>query len=176
MRAKIRFGTAEDAELLAELGAKTFYDAYVPDLPPQMVADFLPEIFSLALQTAELADPGTIFLIAEINKEPAGYAMLNERPSPEGLADKRAIMLPRIYLHQISTGKGVGSMLMQACLDESERRGFEVIWLGVWEKNVRAQAFYRKWGFVEFGAEDFQFGPELQTDLLFFRQLSEGCA
>jgi ribosomal protein S18 acetylase RimI-like enzyme len=61
---------------------------------------------------------------------------------------------------------------MHACIDEAERRGFEAIWLGVWNQNVRAQVFYRKWGFEQFGIEDFQFGEEIQTDLLFFRPLS----
>lgn len=172
MTTRIRFGTADDAQLLTDLGARTFYDAYTPDIPAQIVADFLPEIFSLALQTAELADPGTIFFLAEINGEAAGYAMLSEGTTPDELVDKRAIKLPRIYLNQAATGHGLGSKLMQACLDEAGRRGFEVIWLGVWDKNVRAQRFYQRWGFVKFGAEEFQFGPERQIDLLFFRPIS----
>jgi GNAT superfamily N-acetyltransferase len=168
----IRYGKAEDAQMLADIGAETFYDAYVPDIPAQHVADFVAAIFSPEIQSAELADPATTFLIAEIGKETAGYAMLSENASPEALAGKRAIKLPRIYLRQIFIGRGVGSALMQACIDEAERRGFEAIWLGVWNQNVRAQVFYRKWGFEQFGIEDFQFGEEIQTDLLFFRPLS----
>jgi ribosomal protein S18 acetylase RimI-like enzyme len=168
---RIRYGTAEDAQLLAEIGAETFYDAYVPDIPAKMVADFVAENFSLEIQTAELADPGTTFLIAEIGEETAGYAMLCEDSPPEALVGKRAIKLPRIYLRQTFIGQGVGSMLMQACIDEAERHGFEAIWLGVWDQNDRAQGFYRKWGFEQFGSEAFQFGEEMQTDLLFYRHL-----
>jgi ribosomal protein S18 acetylase RimI-like enzyme len=63
-------------------------------------------------------------------------------------------------------GKGVGAPLMRACLEEAARRGYDAIWLGVWERNERAQEFYRKWGFEEAGTQAFQLGAEMQTDLL----------
>lgn len=168
---RIRYGTAEDAELLAEMGATTFYDAYVPDIPAQQVADFVAETFSPEILTAELANPANLFLIAEVGQDAAGYAMLSEGSSPQGLGGKRAIKLPRIYLRQRFIGQGVGSVLMRACLEEGEQRNYEAVWLGVWEANERAIGFYRKWGFEQFGSEAFQFGEEMQTDLLFFRPI-----
>ena len=38
------------------------------------------------------------------------------------------------------------------------------LWLGVWEHNLRAIAFYRKCGFVQCGAQPFLLGTDLQTD------------
>jgi len=35
---------------------------------------------------------------------------------------------------------------MEACLTESKGRGCDTLWLGVWEKNGRAIAFYREVG------------------------------
>ena len=49
--------------------------------------------------------------------------------------------------------------------------GCDVVWLDVWEKNLRAIAFYRKWGFIEVGEQTFQLGDDLQQDLLMARAL-----
>jgi ribosomal protein S18 acetylase RimI-like enzyme len=61
---------------------------------------------------------------------------------------------------------------MQACLTEAESAGCDLIWLGVWEHNPRAIGFYRKWGFRQVGAQRFQLGAELQTDLVMARQVA----
>jgi ribosomal protein S18 acetylase RimI-like enzyme len=66
----------------------------------------------------------------------------------------------------------VGAALMQACIDEARRRGHKTLWLGVWEHNPRAQAFYRKWNFVEIGTHVFHLGNDPQTDLLMQRTIS----
>jgi diamine N-acetyltransferase len=66
---------------------------------------------------------------------------------------------------------GVGAMLMQACLDEAVKQGCDTVWLDVWEPNVRARAFYRKWGFIEVGTQLFQLGSDLQHDLILQRSI-----
>jgi ribosomal protein S18 acetylase RimI-like enzyme len=76
------------------------------------------------------------------------------------------VKLVRIYAGKARIGKGMGTALMRACLDEAASRGCDTIWLGVWERNERAQEFYRKWGFEEAGTQAFQLGAEMQTDLL----------
>ena len=45
------------------------------------------------------------------------------------------------------------------------------IWLGVWEKNLRALSFYRKNGFVAFDKHIFKLGNDIQTDILMKIQL-----
>ena len=62
--------------------------------------------------------------------------------------------------------KGVGPALMQACMDIAKELKKSVIWLGVWEKNSRAIAFYQKWGFEKFGEHIFPIGDDPQTDWL----------
>ena len=46
------------------------------------------------------------------------------------------------------------------------------MWLGVWEFNPRAQAFYEKYGFYEVGRHIFQLGSDPQTDLLMQKDLN----
>ena len=45
------------------------------------------------------------------------------------------------------------------------------VWLGVWERNARAQAFYGKYGFRPVGTHVFMFGDEPQTDEIWMRPL-----
>jgi ribosomal protein S18 acetylase RimI-like enzyme len=45
-------------------------------------------------------------------------------------------------------------------------RGAETLWLGVWERNDRARAFYAKCGFTGAGEHIFLFGTDPQTDLV----------
>ena len=75
----------------------------------------------------------------------------------------------RLYAGREFIGKGVGAALMRRCLDEAARLECDVIWLGVWEHNKRAQDFYRRWKFTDAGSHIFQVGSDAQTDLLMQR-------
>jgi ribosomal protein S18 acetylase RimI-like enzyme len=60
---------------------------------------------------------------------------------------------------------------MRELLEAARGAGHETMWLGVWEHNERALAFYRKWGFEVVGEHIFQVGDDPQNDLLMVRQL-----
>jgi len=165
----IRYATAADAALLAEVGARTFYDSFAADNTPENMAAYLAASFSPEKQASELSEPGTVFLIAEVEGTTAGYAKLRASPSLPGITGERPLELVRIYSLKEWIGNGIGPALMQACLQEAEKRGCDTLWLDVWEQNVRARAFYRKWGFVEVGTNSFQLGDDLQNDLLMQR-------
>lgn len=89
----------------------------------------------------------------------------------ESVTGDKPIEVVRLYVSQASLGSGVGAALMQACIDEARRRGYKTLWLGVWEHNARAQAFYRKWNFTEIGTHIFQLGDDPQTDILMQRSV-----
>ena len=54
---------------------------------------------------------------------------------------------------------------------QARRRGARELWLGVWERNARAQAFYRKCGFEKVGTQIFVVGTDPQTDHVMMRNL-----
>ena len=58
---------------------------------------------------------------------------------------------------------------MRACLDEAQQAGHETIWLGVWERNERAKAFYHKNCFMDVGSHVFMLGTDAQTDRILVR-------
>lgn len=170
-RIAIRIGTAADNSLLAEMGARTFADTFAVDNTPENMAAYLTASFSPEKQAAELADPSTVFLIAEIEGAAVGYARLRQGQPPAAIAGGRPIEIVRLYAVKEWIGRGVGSRLMQACLEHATEIGCDTIWLDVWEHNPRARAFYRKWGFAKVGTQAFQLGGEAQTDILMQRQL-----
>lgn len=165
----IRRANEADAALLAELGARTFSETFAADNRPEDLASYLAESFSAARQAAELADSSSTFLIAEVGGIAAGYAKLHAGEPEKGIEGAKPVELVRLYVLQEWLGRGVGAELMSACLDEARRAGHETIWLGVWEHNARAQAFYRKWGFRAVGDHVFLLGSDPQRDILMER-------
>lgn len=168
----IRRGKAEDARLLAELGARTFAETFAADNTPENMAAYLASAFNAEQQAAELADPRCLFQIAETNGVAVGYAMLRSGNALDSVNGDKPIELVRLYVSRESLGSGVGSTLMQTCIGQANQRGYKTLWLGVWEHNQRAQAFYRKWNFHEVGAHVFQLGDDPQTDILMQRSIS----
>lgn len=168
---EIRHGTVEDAELLSELGARTFTETFAADNTEEDLAEYIATSFNVAQQTAELEDLASTFLIAEVDGRAAGYAKLHGGAPEKGVEGANPIELVRLYVSREWLGRGLGQQLMRACLDEARQFGHETIWLGVWERNERAQAFYRKWNFRPFGEHMFQLGADLQRDILMARRV-----
>ncbi len=169
----IRQATTDDAKLLADLSYTTFWDAFAhhPKNAPDDLTHYMRQAFNVDQIAAELADPASIFLIASIDDKPAGYAKLINDSIEEGVTAENPVELSRLYSHQEYLGRGVGQNLMDACLERSRRDGRDVMWLGVWEFNPRAQRFYEKNGFQVVGRHTFQLGADPQIDLLMQRDL-----
>jgi ribosomal protein S18 acetylase RimI-like enzyme len=74
--------------------------------------------------------------------------------------------LERIYSVKEQIGKGVGAELIKASIKEARDKGFDCLWLGVWDKNERAIKFYEKWGFKKVGSHVFMLGKDVQNDLI----------
>lgn len=165
----VRRASTEDAKVLAELGAQTFIETFAKDNAPEDMAVYLAASFSVERLTVELADPPAIFFIAEVEGRAAGYAKIHSGEVSDGVEGERPIELVRLYVLQEWLGRGVGQALMQRCIDEARALGFQTIWLGVWEHNGRAQAFYRKWNFYEVGEHIFQLGSDPQRDIVMQR-------
>src|SRR5947209_7747435 len=145
----IRRATVDDASLLADLGARTFYETFAVDNTPEDMAAYLAASFSPALQAKEITDPNTTLLIAEIDGIAAGYAKLELSAAPSCITGPNPVELSRLYVLREFIGSGVGAALMGYCISEAKRAGSATMWLGVWEKNERARRFYNRGGFQE---------------------------
>ena len=169
----IRQAVAEDATILTDLAYQTFWDAFAhhPKNAPDDLNHYMRQAFSIEQLTAELEDPKNSFLVAEIGGELAGYSKIVFDNIEPGVIAEKPVELARLYSHQKFLGQGVGQTLMDACIERARDAGCDVMWLGVWEFNPRAQAFYQKYGFREVGKHVFQLGSDPQTDLLMQRDL-----
>jgi diamine N-acetyltransferase len=162
----IKEATAADAALIAELSRQTFYDAFAADNTKANMDKFMNETFTREKLMQEVGAPGNIFLLAYEGGEAVGYVRMRDTNNPKLFEEGMAIEIARIYAAQTSIGKGVGSALMQRCIDIARQKNARVIWLGVWENNHKAISFYKKWGFSPFGDHVFMLGDDPQTDLL----------
>ena len=167
----IRCARIKDANLLAELGARTFAETFTEDNTSEDMAAYLATSFNIEQLTAELTDPLSTFFIAEVDGNAAGYAKIHSGEPLGGVEGHKPIELVRLYVSRKWLGRGVGQALMQRCLNEAREMGFQTIWLGVWEHNSRALAFYRKWDFHEVGEHIFQLGSDPQRDILMQRAI-----
>ena len=168
----IRYATIADAKMLSELGAKTFRDTFARANTRENMQSYLKASFSPDIQLRELYEPDFIFLIAESEGSPIGYAQLVMDSRDESIKGARPIEVRRIYASQEYLGKGVGKELMKATIEEARQRGCDCIWLGVWEKNKRAIAFYKRWGFRVVGSHTFALGEDPQNDFVMELALS----
>jgi diamine N-acetyltransferase len=83
-----------------------------------------------------------------------------------------AVELQRFYADRSVHGTGLTMRLMQYALDAACELGGRYAWLGVWERNVRAMAFYRKAGFDEIGCTRYVVGSDRQVDRVYLASLS----
>jgi diamine N-acetyltransferase len=160
----IRLAVPDDAAALAELGARTFRDAFEADNTPEDLALYLASSYGPDLQSAELRNAGMVTLLVEDEGRLAGYAQLRDGPFPACVAGPRPIELLRFYIERAWQGRGLAQQLMAATINAAAGRGAGTVWLSVWERNHRAQAFYRKCGFEDRGAKEFILGKDRQTD------------
>ncbi len=170
---KIRRAVSEDAAMLAELSYQTFWDAFHehPKNAPADMAEYMKTAFSVEQTRREIDEENSIFLIAAIENEAAGYAKITFGSLENEITAEKPIELNRLYLHQKFLGTGVGQKLMDECFQIAKENDCDVMWLGVWEYNPRAQAFYKKYGFREVGRHIFQLGSDPQIDLLMQRKI-----
>src|SRR5438552_8648539 len=110
----VRQATRNDAKLLTDLSYTTFWDAFAhhPKNAPDDLAHYMRQAFNIDQLAVELADTNSIFLIAEIEGKPAGYAKLIVDHIEPGVTADRPVELNRLYSHQEYIGKGVGQNLM----------------------------------------------------------------
>ena len=177
MTIAIREASIDDAPALSQLGAATFRETFEGTNTPEDMAQYLAEAFTPEQQAAEIGDPAATVLLAEHSGESGvvalvGYAHLVSGPAPEAVRGPAPLELKRLYVASAWHGRGVAQALMDASIDAARARGAQTIWLGVWERNPRAVAFYAKYGFARVGEHTFVLGADAQTDWLLARPVA----
>ena len=165
----IRKAEPRDALRLAQLAESTFRDTFAAVNTAEDMALHCRSYYGEALQAAEIASPQGMTLVSEAGQQLVGYAQLRWGRAPACVSARAPGEIQRLYVASDWHGKGVARELMDACIESLVRRGSDVVWLGVWERNHRAIAFYRKFGFVAVGDHVFPLGRDPQRDIVMAR-------
>ena len=160
----IRRAVASDAAALAAFGARIFIETFGPENRPEDIDAYVTKTYGVAQQGTEIDDPQIVTLLVESNGALIGFAQLR--------AERDAVEIARFYVDRSWQGRGVARQLMDACFATARDGRAARIWLGVWEKNLRAIAFYEKCGFHDIGSHPFVLGSDLQTDRLMEVQIT----
>lgn len=163
----ISSGLPSEASELASFAALTFTETFGADNRPEDLRVHLAASFGIAQQTRELLDPGEVTLLARQGMTLIGFAQVRRKSPPPGITLDRPVELHRFYVARSAHGSGIAQQLMRAVHDTAAQFGARQLWLGVWERNPRAIAFYKKTGFVDVGSTDFHVGADRQTDRVF---------
>ncbi|MBO9154427.1 GNAT family N-acetyltransferase [Chitinophaga sp. GCM10012297] len=166
---------AQEADLpaLAMLEARTFRETFSDVYNAQDLEEFLSTKKNLPAITAEWSSPGTQYFILRHEGQEAGFIKLNLHRQPDNgtLLPEPVMELEKIYVLGAYFGKGLGKILMEHAIAVARENFVRTIWLGVWEHNLRALAFYKKEGFSQFGEHQFSVGRQTDRDLLLAKVL-----
>lgn len=163
----VRRAGLSDAAALAELAARTFAETFAADNSAEDLNAHLRSAYGVAQQSAEIANPDEVTLLAHRGADLIGFAQVRRGPAPSCVTVEHPIELHRFYLARSAHGTGAAAPLMQAARAAAEGLGGQHLWLGVWERNPRAVAFYVKSGFAKVGSHVFVVGSDRQTDWVF---------
>ncbi|OYU97283.1 MAG: hypothetical protein CFE21_03040 [Bacteroidetes bacterium B1(2017)] len=151
--------------LLAELGSSTFYEAFGKFHTQSDMDAYTSKTYNLKAMEANLTASDISYFVSYDSKKDLGYIKLLHDVKIEGLIGK-TMELEKIYIRQEAYGTGVANALMEKAIEESNTAKCQNLFLGVWNENVRALAFYKKWGFEIFSTRTFQLGDTLCNDYL----------
>jgi GNAT superfamily N-acetyltransferase len=163
----VRLATPDDAATLAAISLKTFVDAFAAENRAEDMEAYTSAAFGESQQRRELETTGIVTLLGENDGEAIAYAQLRRTPG----ATYGDVELARFYVDRSYHGRGAAQSLMDAVIVHARTFGGTRLWLGVWERNLRAIAFYRKNGFVQCSTQPFLLGSDLQTDWVMNRTL-----
>ncbi|MFJ7727536.1 GNAT family N-acetyltransferase [Neobacillus sp. NPDC097160] len=161
----------EDSRKLQEISYETFNDTFRHQNSPENMNAYLERAFNLEQLEKELSNISSQFFFVYFNHEVAGYLKVNTNDAQTEEMGDESLEIERIYIKNKFQKHGLGKYLLNKAMEIAMDRNKMKIWLGVWEKNENAIAFYKKMGFVQTGAHSFYMGDEEQIDFIMTKTL-----
>lgn len=156
----------EDAQEVAAIGRETYRQTFEGHYDADVMAQYLDQAFDPDAVARELAHPQSDFWLLETRGHVAGYLKMNRGPAQTEAPEEGGIEIERIYLLRAFQGQGLGRALFDRAMDFARACESRFIWLGVWENNHAALAFYHSMGFETVGTHDFRMGEVVDTDYI----------
>jgi ribosomal protein S18 acetylase RimI-like enzyme len=166
MTINIKKCTLEDSGKLQEISYETFNETFKHQNSPENMNAYLERAFNLKQLEKELSNSSSYFFFVYFNNEVAGYLKVNSNDAQSEEMGDESLEIERIYILNKFQKHGLGKYLLNKAMEMAMEQNKKKIWLGVWEKNENAIAFYKKMGFVQTGAHSFYMGDEEQMDFI----------
>lgn len=163
--------TLEDLRKLQEVSYETFNETFKHQNSPENMNAYLERAFNLKQLEKELSNISSQFFFVYFNNEVAGYLKVNTNDAQSEEMGDESLEIERIYIKNKFQKHGLGKYLLNKAMEIAMEHNKKKIWLGVWEKNENAIAFYKKMGFVRTGAHSFYMGDEEQMDIIMTKTL-----
>ncbi|SEM51511.1 Ribosomal protein S18 acetylase RimI [Mesobacillus persicus] len=171
MTISIKKCTLEDLLILQKISYETFNDTFKDQNSPENMDAYMERAFNLGQLEKELANFSSEFFFVYLHNEVAGYLKVNTNGAQSEEMGDDSLEIERIYIKNIFQKHGLGKHLLHKAMELAMEGNKHKIWLGVWEKNENAIAFYERMGFVQTGAHSFYMGDEEQTDFIMEKTL-----
>lgn len=166
MPVTIKSVTSQQLAELQEISIATFDETFKAENSAEDMADYHRTANSQEQLAKELATPGAFFYFLYDNEELAGYLKVNVNEAQTEAKGPDYLEIQRVYIRQAFKRRGFGTLLLNKALTVAKEQGKSKVWLGVWEHNYKAQAFYETLAFKQTGAHDFWLGTDKQTDFI----------
>lgn len=151
---------------LTWISRKTFIDAFEKQNNPHDFETYIKEAFNPEVIKKQLLATNSSFYYIENYGQWVGYLKLNENDAQSDVKDHTAMELERIYVLEKYQGKQIGKWMLEQAIHIARTMQKKYLWLGVWEQNIRAIEFYKRYGFQIFGTHPYFVGKDKQTDWL----------
>lgn len=163
--------TLEDSRKLQEISYETFNETFKHQNSPESMNAYLERAFNLKQLEKELSNIFSQFFFVYFNNEVAGYLKVNTNDAQSEEMGDESLEIERIYIKNKFQKHGLGKYLLNKAMEIAMERNKKKIWLGVWDKNENAIAFYKKMGFFQTGVHSFYMGDEEQIDFIMTKKL-----
>ncbi|WP_414842091.1 GNAT family N-acetyltransferase [Enterococcus saccharolyticus] len=163
--------TVNDLKTLQEISFETFNDTFAKQNSPENMNAYLDNAYTDEKLTTELQTPHSTFFFLYKDDELAGYLKVNTDEAQTEAIAVNALEIERIYIRSTHKRQGLGRYLIDQACNLAVKKGKETIWLGVWEHNQPARAFYQTMGFVRQGQHSFFMGDDEQTDFIMVKNV-----
>lgn len=171
MSVKLKKCSHEDLKILQIISIETFNDTFKDQNSPENMKAYLESAFHSKQLEKELSTVSSQFFFVYFNHEVAGYLKVNTNEAQSEEMGDESLEIERIYIKNKFQKHGLGKYLFNKAVEIALESNKKKIWLGVWEKNENAIAFYEKMGFVQTGAHSFYMGDEEQIDFIMIKTL-----
>lgn len=165
----VQLAKPADAEAIAAFANGSFTHTFGHIYDPADLSIFLAEWNPPDRVRAQIAsDDHDIGLVRDGASAILGYIKMGpvDFELPADQPTDSAVELHQLYVAEAAKGTGVAAALMDWGIAWACERA-SILYLSVFVENDRAQAFYRRYGFVDVGRNAFRVGNHIDEDRFF---------